>query len=404
MIFTRKLRIRYLWIDSLCIIQDDKEDWRKESAMMCSVFQGSTLTLCATASPDSRGGLFFKASTDEQGHMIGNRQDGETQWEVYLRRPIPHFDFFEGSKNSEKTSPLLKRAWVFQERLLAPRLLHFGPQELIWECAEEMSCECSGIEVTQPKKSYAWGLRKGSAEHIRDMWHGLVASYTGLQLTFGHDRLPALAGLAKQFQDYKRGRYLAGLWEDTLVEDLLWHIDFPSARPEKWRAPSWSWASVDNEASYLYVRDGVQALCEVLRFQGTPLGLDSYGELSSAIITLAGLTAVVSHHGDSFENSFESEIHQFFVIKPGRQRSIRVDADYFWYRNGPSKVSDEYVYLFKLAKDPYYMYSLILRCVDSSSETYERIGIVRQSLADLAQDAELLVFDGSQGDALVNII
>jgi hypothetical protein len=155
-IFTQKLRIRYLWIDSLCIIQDDKEDWRKQSAMMCSVFQGS-------ASSDSRGGLFFKASLDERGYSIWNRQAGEAKWQVCVRRPIQHFSFFEGGKSLKEASPLLKLAWVFQERLLAPRLLHFGPQELIWECADEISCECSGIEVTQLKKTYAWGLQKGSA-------------------------------------------------------------------------------------------------------------------------------------------------------------------------------------------------------------------------------------------------
>ncbi|KAI9766855.1 MAG: hypothetical protein M1839_004760 [Geoglossum umbratile] len=378
--FTQKLRIRYLWIDSLCIIQDDKEDWRKESAMMCSVFRGSALTLCATASSDSRGGLFFKASPDERGYSIWNRQAGEAEWQIYVRRPIQHFSIFEGEKNSKGASPLLKRAWVFQERLLAPRLVHFGPQELIWECADETSCECSGIEVTQPKETYAWGLQKGSAEHIRDMWHGLVASYTGLQLTFGHDRLPALAGLAKQFLDYKRGKYLAGLWEDTLVEDLLWHIDFPSARPEEWQAPT------------------------CIGISGHATGLDSFGELSSATITLAGLIARVGHHGDSFENSFESEIHQFFVVKSGCERSIRVDADYFWYRDGLSKVSDAIVYLFKLAKDQCYLYSLILRRVDSPFQAYERIGIVRQDLADLAGDADSSVFDRPQEDTLVNIV
>jgi hypothetical protein len=236
------------------------------------------------------------------------------------------------------------------------------------------------------------------------MWHGIVASYTGLQLTFGHDRLPALAGLAKQFQDYKRGKYLAGLWEDTLVEDLLWHIDFPSARPEEWRAPTWSWASVNGEASYLYVRDGVQAMCKVLGFRGTPLGLDSFGELPSATITLAGLIARVGHHGDSFENSFESEIHQFFVVKSGCERSIRVDADYFWYRDGRSKVSDAIVYLFRLARDQYYLYSLILRRIDSPSQTYERIGIARQDIVDLAGDSDSSVFGGPQEDTVVNIV
>ena len=196
-------------------------------------------------------------------------------------------------------------------------MLHFGPQELIWECADETSCECAGIEVTQPKPEYARVLQEGSVKQIKDMWHRLVILYTDLELTFDYDRLPALAGLAKRFKDYRHGKYLAGLWEDTLVEDLLWHTDFPYARPEKWRAPTWSWASVDGGASYLYVRDSVQALCKVLGFQGTPLGPDSFGELSSANITLAGLTAPMDHHGDSSENSFDSEIHQFFVTKPG---------------------------------------------------------------------------------------
>lgn len=128
-IFTRKLRIRYLWIDSLCIIQDDKEDWAREAAKMCSVYEGAFLTLCATTASDCNNGLFVNSASNELSDPRSKRIE-TTPWEVSARRKLDH-SIIASNKWVAGKSLLLKRGWVYQERLLSKRVLHFGPRELI---------------------------------------------------------------------------------------------------------------------------------------------------------------------------------------------------------------------------------------------------------------------------------
>jgi hypothetical protein len=126
---TRRLGIRYLWIDSLCIIQDSIEDWRKEASAMGDVYKNSFLNIAATGSKESSEGYFHKRSYD----FIEPIEVSPT-WKKSTKGPYLWLHNIGLVRYVLNMSPLLQRGWVLQERLLSPRVLHFGKDELFWEC------------------------------------------------------------------------------------------------------------------------------------------------------------------------------------------------------------------------------------------------------------------------------
>lgn len=132
---TRNLCLRYLWIDSLCILQDNNEDWNRESSRMQTVYTNSMCNIAVTGAIDSDDGCFFTRDP----LIIGPC----TQYSCWDGFPVQQYlitDMFTWEANVS-TAPLLKRAWVVQERILAPRILHFGNHQMFWECNELAASE-----------------------------------------------------------------------------------------------------------------------------------------------------------------------------------------------------------------------------------------------------------------------
>ncbi|RSM18499.1 hypothetical protein CDV31_002635 [Fusarium ambrosium] len=133
----RELKVRYLWIDALCIIQneDDHEDWKRECGNMASIYRNSYLTVAATWANSATGGCFI---TPDPGVVTG----------PIMMRKVSHFPFIPTLENLEDF-PILTRAWTYQERLLAPRVIYFGHQEILWDCLERHTCECGGATIPE---------------------------------------------------------------------------------------------------------------------------------------------------------------------------------------------------------------------------------------------------------------
>lgn len=137
----RHLRIRYLWIDSLCIIQDSTADWKHESSTMADVYSRSTLTIADDWSTNPNGGCFYsnrssiRIDTEDVVCVQSTLSDG--------RRSSLYFCDHHKEPNLEsiEENALSKRAWAFQERLLSPRILHFTQKQLFWECREAFYAE-----------------------------------------------------------------------------------------------------------------------------------------------------------------------------------------------------------------------------------------------------------------------
>ncbi|KAI1768517.1 heterokaryon incompatibility protein-domain-containing protein [Hypoxylon sp. FL1150] len=252
---TRGLGVDYIWIDSLCIIQDNLEDWKRESIRMRTVYGHSYLNIAACHALDSNGGLFSSSPLPQLFPALP--VPGSTG--VYIRNQphMTHADY--GSNYWSDSQPLLGRGWVLQERLLSPRVVYYDGEELKWECGAAKDCQCGGMVVISNFKSdYTAALLEqgGSPAPLPFAWMRIAERYSHLRLTYDADRAVALAGIAGQaLKSGRGGRYLAGVWERGLAHQLCWEISdtHRKPRPEEgvpYLAPSWSWLSVFGRVHY----------------------------------------------------------------------------------------------------------------------------------------------------------
>ncbi|KAI1215161.1 HET-domain-containing protein [Annulohypoxylon truncatum] len=262
---TKKLDIRYLWIDSMCILQDDESDWDRESKRMATIYQNSIITVAATCSEDPTQG-FFRSPSRFGSYLFQCRTASGQPVAIYLRRPLPHHEhYFQASFH-----PLLRRAWAYQERLLSPRYLHFTLGEVVWECNELMACQCCMEQCYEnrhflgppTKLLYTERIKSVDICKLKANWSFVVSNYVHQALSFEKDRLRAIAGIVSTFCSVElssnpgrsvMGRYIEGLWEDTICENLCWcvlpqanHFKPRRADWRKWKAPTWSWASIQD--------------------------------------------------------------------------------------------------------------------------------------------------------------
>ena len=268
------LGIPYLWIDSLCIRQDSKEDWEKEAALMNKVYENAFCNIAATASRDSHGGLFYDRDpiSLEPCQFVYEQQVfqliSEGQWEYGI-----------------DSAPLNKRGWVVQERWFSPRIIHFSREQLFWECNELVACEsfphgppmCGGYPIYRNfKRGLGDSILQGRAsldtpiasleEEPTRVWSRLVHQYSNSTLSIRSDKLVAISGLASAIQGYTKDEYLAGLWRRDIISQLGWetHHGWPEnfldrLETECYTAPSWSWASVSRPV-FIGVPQDVQRL------------------------------------------------------------------------------------------------------------------------------------------------
>ena len=146
--FCLAVGVYYIWIDALCIVQDDERDWQVESSHMADIYQNAHVTLAATSAASGSAGCFPEAGRRAK-HFVEEKElrlpDSMTQWRgIRLREKVQHWTV-PLSKSSAKAFPLLSRGWVFQERVLSPRVLHFCADEMVWECNSATRCECGGL-------------------------------------------------------------------------------------------------------------------------------------------------------------------------------------------------------------------------------------------------------------------
>ena len=262
---TRRLGHQYIWIDSLCIVQDSKEDWEAEVGSMSDVYGYSTLNLIAAHARDGRDGCFGKRDVHSvRPCLVPNpfRPASNDSFIVYPMRMDKIYN------EQVRNSPIYQRAWILRERLLSPRSVYFGKEQIFWACGEFEACEAfpSGAnyvptrphnEVSMDKKGVQQLLNprvkmaQGEVQGIAESWARIVKLYSSSHLTYPSDKLHALSGIAKRVQCHISGEYLAGLWKDTpeaFLWSLLWFVDSHDKgrpRPPAYRAPSWTWTSVD---------------------------------------------------------------------------------------------------------------------------------------------------------------
>jgi hypothetical protein len=316
---TRRLGVRYIWIDSLCICQDDMQDWERESARMAAVYSNTYLTIAATGSSDSAGGLFFDRSERRYYHLgasfkptgSDNKPDstsGAVDGGSMLIFPLPTAsEVLRSFRIYMADEPLSARGWAFQERVLSRRVLHFASDQACLECLEgtiyedglrmprRYSCTQSVAAAAAAAASQNLdGITAAPQPKAAEMaaWHRLLREYGPRKLTVPSDKFPALSGIAKVYADLLDDEYVAGIWKKSMIEGLCWQGLGCKAVEDGYRAPSWSWASMDGTAAtgfYNAHRDVATVLDYHVEIDGdNPFGRikDAWIKVEAALVPL----------------------------------------------------------------------------------------------------------------------
>lgn len=269
---TRSLGCNWIWIDSLCIVQDCEAEWRDQSRKMADIYSNSFLNIAATSSRDGTGSCFTKrywakypfSERPVESHVLKSQTACEERAVHVREMHLSTHRYVTGISSSMHEAPLLDRAWVLQERLLAPRTLHFAHSEMVWECSSTFACECRGIdhmciesEHEDPSETLKQGFMKicrgeASNSEALNLWLHIVIHYAELKLTRISDRPYALAGIAACIKRATHMNYTAGMWWEDMPRTLMWRPtatfdpDTDVLRTQERScslAPSWSWMS-----------------------------------------------------------------------------------------------------------------------------------------------------------------
>jgi hypothetical protein len=300
---TRQLGYRFLWIDSICIIQkgDDGQDWRTEATKMAQYYHLSDVNIAACTNTNNPLGGFLSPRdepiirTKVRLPYISPRGFQQGYFYVYTTDQTPEQRFW----TAVRQSPLLKRGWIFQEWILSRRLLWFTPEGVFFECqntAEPAVTELSevldlsnldaeGKVLIRLKHSF---LGVGKQQSI-DTWYTIVESYSGSELSYpAKDKILAISGVAQQFSDEivpksnssQTTKYISGLWTQDLHHGLLWEQTPPFMPYERaCEAPTWSWASLSTSVHWAERCAGTRIACEI--HCNSPSGPDGGNELTT---------------------------------------------------------------------------------------------------------------------------
>ncbi|KAH8731948.1 heterokaryon incompatibility protein-domain-containing protein [Phaeosphaeriaceae sp. PMI808] len=162
---TLQLGFRYIWIDSLCIIQDDVEDWEIQSSLMSEIYQDAILTIAATSSTGDNEGCCPRKVHHHTPDIEISLPEYIGTCRIAVRKPLKHWDAAQNAASILHDFPLLTRGWAFQERLLSPRVLHICEAELVWECREANVCECGSLSQQEsPGGAYHHAVESNQEE------------------------------------------------------------------------------------------------------------------------------------------------------------------------------------------------------------------------------------------------
>ncbi|KAF2095917.1 HET-domain-containing protein [Rhizodiscina lignyota] len=315
---TKYLGLRYLWIDSLCILQSGQgssTDWNDHVCEMPEIYRNCVINISADRGKTPLDGCFVSRTPNHIGHI-------QISWHGFCSKKANYIvcPLRSCGVHALTHLPLAKRGWVFQERLLAPRVLHFGAKQIYWECAEvNLASESipSGlpVDVINYHSLRPFSLLLEDPGNVEKeclqahrsksgSWQSITEQYTKCALTFpSKDKFSALAGVARFLAEAWGDEYLAGFFRKHLLWDIVWCIDEDSETSRdsgQVRAPSWSWASIDGPIRYYRTHHpGTQLVAEVLEVD-VKSSIDAYNGNQQGTIVLSGLTMAATfrkHYG-----------------------------------------------------------------------------------------------------------
>jgi len=368
---TSKLSLKHIWVDALCMVQDDPDDMNRELGRMSAYYRNAHLTLTASTQGCDQGFLgkvgHCKTHTESplprdlvplRVFCISDRSNTGESGTVYAREENPY---------QLAAEPISQRAWTLQEKLLSPRMLFFGGR-VIWFCNAATRCDGGvedwsfdenasarltrdlQIELIRGKRTKSSNMhpapespsmhiqarrndKDDTNPNLQNLWYRIVGDYSRRNLSRPEDKLPAISAVAAEFAHLCGSEYLAGLWRSTLARDLLWST--PGAAPTRaktWRAPSWSWASVEDPILFNGVppHDAVQ-LAVIEKAEVKPLTPEvPFGRLqdASGVLEITRPSIVFDSEGDEDKRGKISDIFSKGYGRKGGQdeRSMLLDT------------------------------------------------------------------------------
>ncbi|KAF4344553.1 het domain protein [Fusarium beomiforme] len=348
----RQLGLKWIWIDSLCIVQDDEDDWAREAVKMAAIYQNALVTIGADSSEDAKAGLYNEKSSsmfsENDSFGICSRLSTGEESSIFLF-PDQKTRLDRSVTNLRDMGDILShcslrdRGWAMQERILSPRIIHFAADQLYWECyhgiqESEDKLLWVGRNINIPKLAHRVKPANDGKEKEKEVnsllryWyvHLVGGDYSRRSLTFSDDKLLAISGVAKTFDNIHPLGYMAGHWcedDDELVKSLCWKRGGPGKKSAKYRAPSWSWASQDSAIDYghfdLVGTGDDTVVAEPVAMEGgspdgTPFGRYNSGYLQIKVKVGHGI--LVPNRGHDFSDYRQYGDGGGYTIEPLKER------------------------------------------------------------------------------------
>jgi hypothetical protein len=325
-VLTRTLGIKHIWIDAICIIQDDAADLSTQLSQMAQIYHEALLVISADSASSANDRL-FKERRESLRLQTEPMNESNKVSEILLHEGINH-QFLEGPNIAGGSWPLATRGWTLQERFLATRIIHISTAEVVWECNEKLRCECKYMDQRgRNREALTWTSLRSRYIHNLDIntsgdqraecWCYIAREYSCRLCSKDVDRLPAISGLARQFGTAGIGEYRAGVWTKYALRMISWNRnpdDNLCRRPTEYTAPSWSWVSIIGQINWEFSKDwdfgdsvpevsNSQFVARVLNLECCPCSEDVFGRVSSGHLTISSpsLQVAVRNSGGSRE-------------------------------------------------------------------------------------------------------
>ncbi|KAK6855306.1 hypothetical protein PG995_008838 [Apiospora arundinis] len=377
---TRALQLRYVWIDSLCIVQDSLDDWHAEAPRMAMIYSNAYVTIVATRAVSAHDG-FLKRTPPEFPparipYCIPNEDGSLEAGFVYLQIRYGSFYYHEPTMDIEGTV-WNSRGWTFQERILSRRLIHFTKDLVFIECWSRNWSEDDRLSVDFINRMPWIGCSTATEKYslnpadVYTSWYMLVQAYTRRSLTKEHDKLPALAGVAQRVSQITGDTNVAGLWKGDFANGLLWHKLSPaklqgsSTIPNKQQGPSWSWASLGGPVGWIGYRRNISTLtCFDILQMAPPLSLPYQPD--SGRVKVRGLL-----------------VGSIRITPDAISKAAYIDSDYvgsaYMDENRPYDVSEgilAFPIVFWATESAGHCDFLLLKTITEKEAIYRRVGVL----------------------------
>ncbi|KAK5449765.1 hypothetical protein LTS15_008336 [Exophiala xenobiotica] len=389
---TWRLGYQAIWIDALCIVQDDDDDWKAESAKMGHIYGNSVCTIACLTGLHSDSGIYARR---EPLALVPCRIQTAKGEIVFFASQKD--EMVARARGIRGRPQLHTRGWVVQERALSPRTLHFSSIDIFWECCSQDSMETEHSVHRDLADYFAHGKVKSDISQTlrssnggppwHDQWWHLVDYYTGCDLSYSTDRWPAISGLATMFLSVSETPLMCGLWRARIMTEMLWQTSNPwdteaSRHHVNPGLPSWSWLSNNHSVrlseGLLGDWDNSKFLAEVLSLPA-PEQFDDLGSPRShdpeqlAIKLRAPLLKCRMRVKPNGKNM------GWFRINSGRLDEVTRQCieDGRWLPDTTEIASSEHIWALQWTIDDNGIHLLILEPYDDSPTRWRRIGYSR---------------------------